>query len=120
MSDSNPLAPDRALRKFLDVVADEAAANVAFRNRLLMALGTPVIFEGEEDVMGIDPVDLSTRRGEDSFRRIYGTLAVPQLKVVLGTAELATKADVKGLKKPELIDMLWTRARDKAEARGRG
>ena len=118
---SKPLSPDVALRRFLDVVADEATLNSAFRNRLLFAIGAPIMFEGSEDIATISPVEIAVRYEEDAFKRIYGTLKAPALKKLLVSFNLATTTDVgaKGMKVPEFIELLWTRARSRAEEDGR-
>lgn len=120
MSEQSSTSPDVALRAFLDVVASEAEINAAFRNRLLAAIGAKVIFEGEDDIATADPVSLSVRYSEDAFRRIWGILKPADLKALLVAKGLASKEDVKPLKKaPELLGLLWSRSREKAEELGR-
>jgi hypothetical protein len=122
MPDQNATSPDQALRNFLEVIADEAAVNTAFRNRLLMATGATVVFAGEEDLSTVDPVELVVRYDEATFRRIYNALSATQLKAVLQSRPnpaLATSTDVRQKRKPDLLDMLWERARDRAEEKGR-
>lgn len=121
MSSQPPIAPDIALRKFLDVIAEEATINAAFRNRLLVSLGAPIMFEGADDLATISPVEVYVRyRDEGAFKRIYSTTKGPALRKVLTSSELATAADLpKTLKAPGLIDILWERASERAVEDGR-
>jgi hypothetical protein len=115
-------SPDRALRRFLEVVNDEAATNTRFRNRLLFAIGGPVIFAGQEDLATVDPVELAVRYDEKTFQRIYNTMTAAELRAVLKAPPnppLASASDVQGKAKPALLVMLWSRARDRAEEKGR-
>jgi hypothetical protein len=111
--------PQIALSRFLDAVRDEAAVNVSFRNRLISALALEVIIEGEEEISTLDPVSLCVAKSESAFRRIYEQLPPAKLKAVLLEAELAKKPDLTGQTKPGLINMLYQRARNRAEERGR-
>lgn len=120
MSEQSPTSPDVALRAFLDVIASEAETNATFRNKLLTAIGAQIIFEGEDDIATADPVLLSVRYSEDAFRRIWGVLKAADLKALLVAKGLASKEDVKPLKKvPELLAVLWSRARERAEELGK-
>ncbi|MCA8898300.1 MAG: hypothetical protein R3C00_04020 [Hyphomonas sp.] len=125
MTTRKTLSPDQALKRFLAVVAEEADMNAGFRNRLLLALGVPVLFEGQDDIMSISPVELVVRYDQDTFRRIYATLKPPALQKVLKESGLATKDDLafpKSMKAPEkldrMLDMLFERASDRASERG--
>lgn len=121
MPDEKPISPNVALRRFLDVVADEADLNAAFRNRLLLALNVPVIFEGQDDLATVHPVELAVRYDEHTFKRIYSQLKGPALKRVLIDHNLASTAEAgaRGIKPPQQIELLWERARDRAEEDGR-
>lgn len=121
MPDEKPISPNTALRRFLDVVADEADLNAAFRNRLLLALNVPVIFEGQDDLATVHPVELAVRYDEHTFKRIYGQLKGPALKRILIDHNLASTAEAgaRGIKPPQQIELLWERARDRAEEDGR-
>ena len=121
-TDSEGESPDQALRRFLEVVADEAATNTRFRNRLLLAIGGPIIFAGQEDIATVDPVELAVRYDETTFKRIYNTMSAIELKAILKAPPkppLASANDVQGKAKPALLTMLWSRARDRAEEKGR-
>jgi hypothetical protein len=118
MSDQPVISPDVALRRFLEVIANEAAANTGFRNRLLQAVGVKVVFEGEDDIATADPVDLAQRYSEDAFKRIYGILKAPDLQSLMIGRGLATKDTfpVKPKKRvPELLALLWETARERAD-----
>lgn len=121
MPTEKPISPNAALRRFLDVVAQEADMNAAFRNRLLLALDVPVIFEGQDDLASVHPVELVTRYDEHTFKRIYGQLKGPALKKLLVEHGLASTAEAgaKGIKPPQQIELLWERARLRAEEDGR-
>lgn len=121
MSSEKPISPNAALRRFLDAVADEADMNAEFRNRLLLALDVPVIFEGQDDLATVHPVELVVRYDEHTFKRIYGTLKSAALKKILVERNLASavEAGAKGIKGPQQIELLWERARGRAEEDGR-
>jgi hypothetical protein len=121
MSNEKPISPNAALRRFLDAVADEADMNAAFRNRLLLALGVPVIFEGQDDLASVHPVELAVRYDEHTFKRIYGQLKGPALKKILVDHKLASAAEAgaKGIKPPAQVELLWERACLKADEDGR-
>jgi hypothetical protein len=110
MPDDRTISPDQALRRFLDVIADQAAENAAFRNRLILALGTTIYFEGEDDVSTMRPQDLARLYDEEKFRRIYGRFNAAALRRILITNELATTTDTRSVRAPALLDMLWARA----------
>jgi len=121
MPNEKPVSPNSALRRFLDVVADEADMNAAFRNRLLLALGVPVIFEGQDDLASVHPAELAVRYDEHTFKRIYGQLKGPALKKILTQHNLASavEAGAKGIKPTAQVELLWDRARLRAEEDGR-
>ncbi|WP_273185505.1 hypothetical protein [Hyphomonas adhaerens] len=126
MDHQKAISPEQALRRFLAVVADEADMNSGFRNRLLLSLGTPVFFEGQDDLSTVDPVELIVRYDTDTFRRIYSSLKAPALQKILRETGLASKEDMvfpKGTKAAQkvelLVNMLLDRASDRAEERGR-
>jgi hypothetical protein len=88
----------------------EAAGNAAFRNRLLLALGTIICFQVEHDVATMPPQDMARLFDEEKFRRIYGRFIAAALKRILTTNELATTTDTRGVRASALLDMLWERA----------
>ena len=126
MDSEKAISPDKALRRLLAVVADEAELNPRFRNRLLLSLQTPVYFEGQDDLASVDPVELVVRYDQETFFRVYTSLKAPALQRLLKETGLASKEDMifpKGTKAAEkvelLVDMLWKRANDRAEEQGR-
>ena len=120
MSTEKPISPNAALRRFLDVVANEADMNADFRNKLLFALKVPVIIEGQDDLASVHPVELAVRYDEHTFKRIYGQLKGPALKKILVEHELASSAEAgaRGIRPPAQVELLWDRARLKAEEDG--
>lgn len=121
MPNEKPISPNAALRRFLDAVADEADINPTFRNRLLLALDVPVMFEGQDDLATVHPVELAVRYDEHTFKRIYGSLKSAALKKILVEHKLASAAEAgaKGIKAPQQVELLWDRARLRAEEDGR-
>ena len=120
MTTRKTLSPDQALKRFLAVVAEEADMNAGFRNRLLLALGVPVLFEGQDDIMSISPVELVVRYDQDTFRRIYATLKPPALQKVLKESGLATKDDLAFPKSMKALDAVADHlARDRLVERRR-
>lgn len=125
MNTPKAISPDQALRRFLAVVAEEADMNSGFRNRLLLALGTPILFEGQDDLISVNPVELVIRYDADTFKRIYSSLKAPALQKVLKESGLATKDDLtfpKGIKAADkvdrMLDMLFDRSKDRAAELG--
>jgi hypothetical protein len=110
MSEDRTISPDQALRRLLDVIADEASENAAFRNRLLLALGTPIRFEGEEDIATMRPQDMVRLYDAEKFKRIYGQLNAAGLKRLITSNNLGSTSDLRGLRAPALLDLLWDRA----------
>ncbi|MEL6474742.1 MAG: hypothetical protein AAFQ21_11715 [Pseudomonadota bacterium] len=122
---ANMVTPDQALRKFFQVVMDEADHNASFRNRIALSLGFTIHIEGEEDLASMDPSEISQRYEEDAFKRIYGALKAPALAKLIKSHGLATADDLRfprGTRAPEklerTLDMLWERARDRADEMG--
>lgn len=121
MSHEKPISPNASLRRFLDVIADEANMNAEFRNRLLLAIGVPVMFEGQDDLATVHPAELAVRYDEHTFKRIYGNLKGAALKKLLVSHNLASAAEAgaKGIKVGDQVQLLWERARIRAEEDGR-
>ena len=65
--------------------------------------------------------ELAGRYDEHTFKRNYGQLKGPALKKPLVESGLASsdKAGAKGIKPPAQVELLWDRARLKAEEDGR-
>lgn len=126
MSVQKPISPDEALRRFLRVIADEADHNQSFRNRLLLAVQTPILIEGQDDIASLQPQELAARYDETTFKRIYTQLKAAGITKVLKNNDLATADDLRfpprttAAKKLEmLLDMLWRRAHSRAREEGR-
>ncbi len=119
MADANNVEPQVALSRFLTAIRDQADADPAFRNRLLIALGVTVVFEGENDLFNVDPHIVAAMKEEMQFRAIYGALTTAKLRSVLTTkSKLASAADLRGKSPEDMMDMLWERAKARAEERG--
>lgn len=111
--------PQVALARFLTAIKSQADIDPNFRNNLILALGVTVIFEGEDDLLNIEPHIVAARKDELQFRAIYNKLPAPKLRSLLTTkSKLASAADARGKSVGEMVDMLFERARARAEERG--
>lgn len=108
-----------ALNKFLQTVKDAAAEDPKLRSRLVEALDLTVLYEGEEQFVGADPLKQANRWSEDAFTRIWSKATVGQIKAALKDHGLATNSDMSKKKKPELIELLYRRASRAAQNDGR-
>lgn len=77
----------------------------------------PVIFEGQDDLGSVHPADLAVRYDEHTFERIYSQLKGAALKKILVQHMLASAAEAgaNGIEPPAQVELLWERARLKAE-----
>jgi hypothetical protein len=112
------VSPDVALGRFLTAIQNQADIDPSFRNNLLLALGVTIVFEGENDLTSVDPHIVAARKDELAFRAIYGRLTTAKLRSVLTKSKLASTTDLRGKAPDEMMDILWRRARDRAEERG--
>tara|TARA_X000001316_G_C911855_1_gene26992 strand:+ start:487 stop:843 length:357 start_codon:yes stop_codon:yes gene_type:complete len=116
---TNKIVPvDLAIDEFLRAIKDAAAESPSFRARLVDALGYTVLYEGAEQFEGANPVRQANQWSEDAFCRIWSGAKVGDIKKVLKDYELATNDDMKGLKKAELIALLYERASSQAVETG--
>ncbi|MBI1339207.1 hypothetical protein GC169_03200 [bacterium] len=115
MSSTKAVTAPEALRTFLKVVETEAQINSEFRERLISALGVTVIYADAEDVEAANPITLAERYDEVTFKRLYGKLKAAVLKGILKRHDLASDSDLKSLKTPAMIEMLWIRATERSE-----
>jgi hypothetical protein len=115
---SEQVAPEVALGRFLTAIQNQADIDPSFRNNLLLALGVTVIFEGENELTNVEPHIVAARKDELAFRAIYGRLTAAKLRSVLTKSKLASTVDLRGKQQDEMMDILWRRARDRAEERG--
>lgn len=99
-----------AIDKFLRAIKNAAAESPEFRARLIDAIGVTVLYEGEEQFQGADPVRQAGMWSEDAFTRIWSSASLAQIKSSLKAYQLATNEDMKGKRKPQLIAMLFDRA----------
>lgn len=119
MNHDEPIEPQVALGRFLNIVKNQADADQTFRDSLLQALGVTVIYAGEDEITNVAPHIVAAQKDELQFRAIYGQLNATKLKAILVTkSKLASKADAQGKTADDLIDMLWQRARNRAEEKG--
>ena len=119
MSESEePITPEVALGRFLTAIKNIADVDPQFRNQLIFAIGVPVIFAGENDLTTIEPHVVAARKDELAFRAIYSALSAPKLRSILTKSKLATTVDLRGKAVGDMVDMLWARARERAEERG--
>ena len=109
-----------ALDRFFDALREETRSNPELAHRLVKALGAEVTFESALAPKLVNPVELAGTRDEAKFRATFEKMTLAQIKSVLKNTNLASTVDVKGLKKPELIDMAYARAAARVvEKRGR-
>lgn len=111
--------PEEALNAFLKAVKDAAAEDPAFKSRLISALGFTVLYEGEEQFIGANPVEQANRWSPEAFKRIWNPARVVQIKSALKDHELATTSDIRALNKGQLIDLMYKRAVEKSRNDGR-
>ena len=110
MSDRQQLDPVEALDRFFTIVRDEAAENPAFANRLADALGSTIMFRGEDATSAVDPI-LLAEQGIEVFRESFLTFPAKDLKKIMKDFGLATTQDFKGKSKPpQLVELMWERA----------
>ena len=104
------VSAEAALSAFFRAVKDEAMVSPAFRARLIDALGVNVLYEGEEQFEGANPIKQAGLWSEDAFLRIWSKASMKQIRDVLKSYQLATPEDMKGKKRPQLVAMLYDRA----------
>ena len=110
---------ETALNKFMDVIRDEIAENPSLRRRLTDALGCEVLYEGAEQFDGANPSRQAAKWSKEAFARLWNAATVGQIKKCFKENELATPSDLKGLRKAQLVDLLYERALEHAEASGK-
>lgn len=108
--DDKHVSAEVALSAFFRAVRDEANVSPAFRARLIDALGINVLYEGEEQFEGANPVKQAGLWSEDAFARIWSKASLKQIREALKLHQLATPEDMKGKRKPQLVEMLYERA----------
>lgn len=116
---NNEVSAQTALNNFLQAVGDAAAEDAKLRSRLIETLNFTVLYEGEEQFIGADPTKQAQRWSEDAFCRIWGRATVTQIKAALKDHGLATTSDMRGLRKPNLLELLYRRASRAAKNDGR-
>jgi hypothetical protein len=115
----NQKSPKQALNDFFRAIQDLAAEDATLRGRLIDALGVQVLYEGEEQYVGQNPIKQASKWSEDAFKRIWKPASVAQIKAALTDFELATTSDMRGLRKADLLDLLYSRAEQQSRNDGR-
>lgn len=105
------------LDDFFGVIRRKAADDPKFAHDLVEALGANVLFEGEDIVGVVDPVVLVTKRDVAKFKAIFADRTVAQLKAIMKASNLAETSEMTGLRKPDLLDLLYRSAMAAADAR---
>ncbi|MEL7040749.1 MAG: hypothetical protein AAGL90_04450 [Pseudomonadota bacterium] len=108
-----------AINAFLEAIKDAAAEDPNFRARLVHALDLTVLYEGDEQFEGANPVRQAKRWSMEAFKRIWSSAKVGQIKAAIKAHGLATTTDMKGLNKAALIELLYRRAEEKSRNDGR-
>lgn len=106
-----------ALDRFFDELRMEVRSNPELAHRLVKALGATVSFESAMAAKLLNTRELAGTTDEPTFRATLEALSLAEIKSVLKSNNLASPVDMKGLKKPELIDMAYRRALAKANER---
>jgi hypothetical protein len=105
------IAPTEALDRIFTVIREEAAANPTFARRLLDAAGVPVLFQGPDASIAVDPVLVAARHDYPAFREMFLTFPEADLKKMITAFGLGTAEDVRRVstkpKKLGFIDILW-------------
>jgi len=109
-----------ALDRFFDELRMEVRANPDLAHRLVKALGAEVTFESAQAAKLLNARELAGTASEATFRSTLDALTLAQIKAVLKANNLASSVDMKGVKKPDLIDMAYQRARAKADEKRGG
>jgi hypothetical protein len=110
-----PVTPEEALDNLFTVIREEAIANPKFAKRLFDAVRMPVLFQGGDAALTVDPVVAAKRNDQATFREMFSTFSEPDLKKMvtnwgLGTAEDVRKVSTKP-KKIGYIELLWDGAK---------
>ena len=110
-----PITPNEALNQLFNVIREEAVANPRFAKRLLEAVGVPVLFQGSNAALTIDPVVAAKRHDHATFREMFSTFPEGDLKKMVTNFGLGTAEDVKRVstkpKKTGYIELLWEGAK---------
>lgn len=107
-----------ALSRFLSTIKNQADVDPVFRNNLLIALGVTVVFDGEDDLSSIEPHVVATLKNREKFFAIYSKLTSAKLRSTLTKSKLASATDLRGQSQEQMLNMLWDRAKSRAEERG--
>ena len=109
---------DEAISRLFDILKDAAKDDPALRSRMISALGVTVRYEGAEQFEGSDPAKMASEWSQDAFKRIWNGATAAQIKAALKEHALATSTDMRGLRKPQLVELIYERAFEQADSRG--
>ena len=111
------LTPEEALNNLFTVIREEAIANPKFAKRLLDAIRIPVVFQGNDAALVVDPVVVAKRNDHAKFREMFSTFSEAELKKMVTNWGLGTTEDVKKVntrpKKIGYIELLWEGAKQR-------
>lgn len=111
--DKGSIAPEEALEKIFDVVRDWARKPENARH-LISVLGLTVEYP-KADPKLVNPHVLVKTRSEEEFCSIFALMTPAQITTVMIANKLGVKSDFIGMKKPQLLDELYLRAKEKAD-----
>lgn len=106
-----------ALDRVLEELRREFRSNPEFAHRVVKALGAAVLFDRKDAVKLLNVRELFGTEDENGFRVTLEKLSLAELKAVAKANNLATAVDLKGMKSPDVIDMLHERASAKVAER---
>lgn len=101
--------PAERLEALFALIVDEARANPELMRRMLSIVGVPVRFVGSDAVSAVDPI-IEAGKGQDEFRKTFLTFELADLKKIIKEYELAETADLRGKKKPAVVELMWATA----------
>lgn len=117
MDTGQKLGPLEYLDRFFDEIRAEARDNPAFAARLIEALGGEAVFPDEVKRDLLNPLAEAARESEAAFKSRFDSLKSADLKWLFRTYNLASPIDLRGLDRAGMLDLLYARARAKAEER---
>lgn len=123
MTEQRKFSPSEVLDRLFQVIKEEALANPKFAQRMLTAVGCPVMFSGTDAVATADPILVASSGDYKAFYETFSTFSDKDLKALVTNFRLGTAEDVKAAgkskaKKQAFIDLMWTGARARLAERG--
>lgn len=111
--DGQPNTAADAIDRVLELLRRELHDNPELAYRLVRALGAQVVFEGKHASALLNPSELVFELPEADARAQLLAFSLADLKTMARANSLATAVDTKGKSQDEMVDMIYTRARDK-------